>query len=91
VLFNCSLTPAELAGTRALSYIKSGERAGLPAADVFARVISVARERKPAPLIFLSKVGERCGSFECARVFEDKKLYGVSSARCFGAGPRWRC
>ena len=85
VLFNCSLTPAELAGTRALSYIKSGERAGYhlrPTCSSRELWYSVARERKPAPLIFPSKVGERwVVALNRARVFEDKKLYGVFPAR----------
>jgi hypothetical protein len=85
VLFNCSLTRAELAGTRALSYIESGERAGYhlrPTCSSRELWYSVARERKPAPLIFPSKVGERwLIALNRARVFEDKKLYGVFPAR----------
>ncbi|MFY9608050.1 MAG: N-6 DNA methylase [Blastocatellia bacterium] len=85
VLFNCSLTPAELAGTRALSYIASGERAGYhlrPTCSSRGLWYSVASERKPAPLIFPSKVGERwLVALNRARVFEDKKLYGVFPAR----------
>ncbi len=85
VLFNCSLTPVELAGTRALSYIESGERAGYhlrPTCSSRDLWYSVAGERKPAPLLFPSKVGERwLVALNRARVFEDKKLYGVFPAR----------
>ncbi|HSO75812.1 MAG TPA: hypothetical protein VLU47_13335, partial [Blastocatellia bacterium] len=85
VLFNCSLTQAELEGTGALSYIQSGERAGYhlrPTCSSRELWYSVARERKPAPLIFPSKVGERwLVALNRARVFEDKKLYGVFPVR----------
>jgi hypothetical protein len=85
MLFNCSLTPNDLAGTRALGYIKSGERAGYhrrPTCSSREPWYSVARGMKPAPLIFPSKVGERwLVALNRARVFEDKKLYGVFPAR----------
>jgi hypothetical protein len=43
---------------------------------------SVANGRKPAPLIFPSKVGERwLVALNRAGVFEDKKLYGIFPAR----------
>jgi SAM-dependent methyltransferase len=85
MLFNCSLTPSDLAGTRALEYIESGERAGYhrrPTCSSREPWYSVARGMKPAPLIFPSKVGERwLVALNRARVFEDKKLYGVFPAR----------
>jgi SAM-dependent methyltransferase len=85
MLFNCSLTPNDLAGTRALEYIESGERAGYhrrPTCSNREPWYSVARGMKPAPLIFPSKVGERwLVALNRARVFEDKKLYGVFPAR----------
>jgi len=85
MLFNCSLTPNDLAGTRALEYIVSGERAGYdrrPTCSNREPWYSVARGMKPAPLIFPSKVGERwLVALNRARVFEDKKLYGVFPAR----------
>jgi hypothetical protein len=85
LLFNCSLTPAELAGFRALDYIESGERAGYhlrPTCSNREPWYSVSRGMKPAPLIFPSKVGERwLVALNRARVFEDKKLYGVFPAR----------
>jgi hypothetical protein len=85
MLFNCSLTPNDLAGTRALEYIESGERAGYhrrPTCSSREPWYSVARGMKPAPLIFPSKVGERwLVALNRARVFEDKKLYGVFPAR----------
>ena len=85
MLFNCSLTPNELAGTRALEYIESGERSGYhrrPTCSNREPWYSVARGMKPAPLIFPSKVGERwLVALNRARVFEDKKLYGVFPAR----------
>ena len=85
MLFNCSLTPNDLAGTRALEYIESGERAGYhrrPTCSSREPWYSVARGMKPAPLIFPSKVGERwLVALNRAQVFEDKKLYGVFPAR----------
>ena len=85
MLFNCSLTPNDLAGTRALEYIESGECAGYhrrPTCSSREPWYSVARGMKPAPLIFPSKVGERwVVALNRARVFEDKKLYGVFPSR----------
>jgi hypothetical protein len=85
MLFHCSLGRAELAGTHALEYIESGQRAGYdqrPTCSNREPWYSVAREMKPAPLIFPSKVGERwLVALNRARVFEDKKLYGVFPAR----------
>jgi hypothetical protein len=84
MLFNCSLKRNDLAGTRALEYIESGERAGYhrrPTCSSREPWYSVARGMKPAPLIFPSKVGERwLVALNRARVFEDKKLYGVFPA-----------
>ncbi len=81
MLFNCALTANELQGTGALEYIESGERAGYhrrPTCSNREPWYSVARKMKPAPLIFPSKVGERwLVALNRARVFEDKKLYGV--------------
>ena len=89
MLFNCSLTPNELGGTRALEYIQSGERAGYhrrPTCSAREPWYSVTRGMKPAPLIFPSKVGERwLVALNRARVFEDKKLYGVFPARTVSA------
>ena len=84
LLFNCSLTTNELAGTRALEYIESGRRAGYhrrPTCSSREPWYSVARGMKPAPLIFPSKVGERwLVALNRELVFEDKKLYGVFPA-----------
>jgi hypothetical protein len=81
MLFNCSLAPHELSGTRALEYIECGERAGYNRRATCASRepwYSVARGMKPAPLIFPSKVGERwVVALNRAGVFEDKKLYGI--------------
>jgi methylase of polypeptide subunit release factors len=81
LFFNCSLGPENLAGTKALDYIRRGERAGYPLRPTCAARglwYSVAKGMKPAPLIFPSKVGERwLVALNRARVFEDKKLYGV--------------
>jgi hypothetical protein len=81
MLFNCALAGKALSGTRALEYIKSGERAGYNQRATCASRepwYSVARGMKPAPLIFPSKVGERwVVALNRACVFEDKKLYGV--------------
>ena len=81
MLFNCSLAGDALSGTRALEYIKSGERAGYNRRATCASRqpwYSVARGMKPAPLIFPSKVGERwVVALNRAGVFEDKKLYGI--------------
>jgi hypothetical protein len=85
MLFNCSRTPIELEGTGALGYIEAGERAGYHLRPTCANRdpwYSVARNMKPAPLIFPSKVGERwVVALNRAAVFEDKKLYGVFPAR----------
>ena len=81
MLFNCPLTPNELSGTFALDYIESGQLAGYDQRPTCASRepwYSVAREMTPAPLIFPSKVGERwVVALNRARVFEDKKLYGI--------------
>jgi type I restriction enzyme M protein len=81
MLFNCALAGKALSGTRALEYIKSGERAGYNQRATCASRepwYSVARGMKPAPLIFPSKVGERwVVALNRAGVFEDKKLYGI--------------
>jgi hypothetical protein len=85
MLFDCSAAPAELAGTRALQYIEGGERAGYnlrPTCSSREPWYSVGRGMAPAPLIFPSKVGERwLVALNRARVFEDKKLYGIFPAR----------
>ena len=85
MLFNCPLSPDDLEGTRALEYIKRGEAAGYHHRPTCANRdpwYSVTRGMKPAPLIFPSKVGERwLVALNRARVFEDKKLYGVFPAR----------
>jgi len=81
MIFSCSETREALAGTRALDYIQEGERQGYDRRPTCASRkpwYSVARGLKPAPMIFPSKVGERwLVAINRARVFEDKKLYGV--------------
>jgi hypothetical protein len=89
MLFNCSVPATDLAGTRALEYIKRGERVGYdrrPSCAAREPWYSVTRGMKPAPLIFPSKVGARwLVALNKARVFEDKKLYGVFPARSISA------
>jgi hypothetical protein len=89
MLFNCRLPAIDLAGTRALEYIKRGERAGYhhrPSCAAREPWYSVTRGMKPAPLIFPSKVGERwIVALNKAGVFEDKKLYGVFPAHAVPA------
>src|SRR6185369_323699 len=84
LFFNCHLSSNELAGTGALDYIRQGERAGFhlrPTCSSREPWYGVAREMKPAPLIFPSKVGERwVVALNRAGVFEDKKLYGIFPA-----------
>ena len=84
-LFNCGGSREELAGTHALEYIESGERAGYDRRPTCASRdpwYAVAREMKPAPLIFPSKVGERwLVALNRAGIFEDKKLYGIFPRR----------
>ena len=84
LFFNCAAPLDELAGTNALDYIRSGERAGYdqrPSCASREPWYSVANGRKPAPLLFPSKVGERwLVALNRARVFEDKKLYGIFPA-----------
>ena len=85
LLFNCSLKPEQLAGTHALEYIEKGERAGYhrrPTCRSREPWYSVVHAMKPAPLIFPSKVGERwLVALNRAKVFEDKKLYGIFPSR----------
>jgi hypothetical protein len=84
LFFNCTLKRDELEGTGALDYIRRGERAGYHLRPTCASRdpwYALAREMKPAPLIFPSKVGERwVVALNRAGVFEDKKLYGVFPA-----------
>jgi hypothetical protein len=81
LFFHCSASREQLEGTRALHYIRSGERAGYnkrPTCAARDPWYSVANGRKPAPLIFPSKVGERwLVALNRAGAFEDKKLYGI--------------
>ncbi len=81
LFFNCSDALEELAGTAAFDYILRGERAGYhlrPTCAARNPWYGAARGRKPAPLLFSSKVGERWViALNRARVFEDKKLYGI--------------
>lgn len=85
LFFNCALAREELRGTRALGYIRGGERAGYhrrPTCAARDLWYAVTRRREPAPLIFPSKVGERwLVAINRAGVFEDKKLYGVYPRR----------
>jgi hypothetical protein len=85
LFFNCALGRDELRGTRALAYIRSGERAGYhlrPTCAARDLWYAVTRRRRPAPLIFPSKVGERwLVAVNRAGVFEDKKLYGIYPRR----------
>lgn len=81
LFFNCPLTRADLEGTRALDYIRRGEREGYslrPTCAARGLWYSVAAGVKPAPMIFPSKVGERwLVALNRAGAFEDKKLYGI--------------
>ena len=81
LFFNCSDAPEEIAGTAAFDYIRGGEQAGYhlrPTCAARDPWYGAARGRRPAPLIFPSKVGERWViALNRARVFEDKKLYGI--------------
>ncbi len=81
LFFNCASAPKEIAGTHAFDYVAAGERAGYdqrPTCAAREPWYAVARERKPAPLIFPSKVGERwVVALNRDGIFEDKKLYGV--------------
>lgn len=81
LFFNCAAAPDEIAGTLAFDYVASGERAGYhlrPTCRARSPWYAVARGRKPAPLIFPSKVGERwVVALNRDGVFEDKKLYGI--------------
>ena len=81
LFFNCPVARKDLKGTKALDYILSGERAGYdrrPTCSARVEWYWVARGMRPAPLIFPSKIGERwLVALNRARVFEDKKLYGI--------------
>jgi methylase of polypeptide subunit release factors len=81
LFFNCANAPEEITGTDAFDYIIKGERAGYhlrPTCAARSPWYGVVRARKPAPLIFPSKVGERwVVALNRDGVFEDKKLYGI--------------
>lgn len=81
MFFHCSEERDQLVGTEALTYIEQGERYRYderPTCAAREPWYSVANGLKPAPLIFPSKVGERwLIALNRARVFEDKKLYGL--------------
>jgi methylase of polypeptide subunit release factors len=85
LFFDCPDLPERLKGTRAIEYIKSGERDGLhlrPTCSARVPWYGVARGKDPAPLIFPSKIGERwLVAINRAGVHEDKKLYGVFPKR----------
>jgi tRNA G10 N-methylase Trm11 len=85
LFFNCSAPPDELEDSNALNYIRAGERAGYntrPSCASRNPWYGIARDRTPAPIIFPSKVGERwVVALNQARVFEDKKLYGIYPSR----------
>jgi hypothetical protein len=88
LIFNCPNAPEEIAGTNAFDYIVKGERAGYhlrPTCKARSPWYAVARGRKPAPLIFPSKVGERWViALNRDGVFEDKKLYGIFPRKGIG-------
>jgi methylase of polypeptide subunit release factors len=79
--FRCSVSKLELQDTAALNYIEQGERDGYnlrPTCASREPWYALARDLKPAPLIFPSKVGERwIVAINKAGVYEDKKLYGI--------------
>jgi hypothetical protein len=81
LFFDCPDRPEELKGSRAIKYIKAGERAGIhlrPTCSARFPWYGVARGKQPAPLIFPSKVGERwVVAINRAAIYEDKKLYGI--------------
>jgi methylase of polypeptide subunit release factors len=81
LFFDCPVRTERLKGTRAIEYIKAGERDGLhlrPTCSARAPWYCVARGMEPAPLIFPSKIGERwLVAINRAGVHEDKKLYGI--------------
>jgi len=85
LFFDCPDSPEQLKGTRAIKYIRSGERDGLhlrPTCSARIPWYGVARGKVPAPLIFPSKIGERwLVAINHASVHEDKKLYGVFPRR----------
>jgi methylase of polypeptide subunit release factors len=81
LFFNCALQIDDLEDTRALEYIRKGEKAGYHARPSCAGRepwYALARNLRPAPLLLPSKIGERwLVALNTAAVFEDKKLYGV--------------
>ncbi|MEW6209548.1 MAG: N-6 DNA methylase [Acidobacteriota bacterium] len=81
MFFHCADERASMVGKRAFEYILSGERAGYnrrPTCASRGVWYDAARGMRPAPIIFPSKVGERWAvAVNRARVFEDKKLYGI--------------
>lgn len=79
----CDRTKEQLKGTRLLKYILEGEKKGFHKRPTCSSRYpnpwySLARGWKCAPLIFPAKVGERMPIFINEKVFEDKKLYGIT-------------
>jgi type I restriction-modification system DNA methylase subunit len=79
----CHKTKEQLKGTKLLKYILDGEKQGFHRRPTCASRepnpwYSLARGWKYAPLIFPAKVGERMPIFLNEKVFEDKKLYGIT-------------
>jgi type I restriction-modification system DNA methylase subunit len=79
----CDRTKEQLKGTRLLKYILEGEKKGFHKRPTCSSRYpnpwySLARGWKYTPLIFPAKVGERMPIFMNEKVFEDKKLYGIT-------------
>ncbi|MDZ7337127.1 MAG: BREX-1 system adenine-specific DNA-methyltransferase PglX [candidate division KSB1 bacterium] len=81
-LLFCHASKSELRGSKALKYIEWGERQGYhrrPTCVGRTPWYSVGRGWKAADFVFPAKVGERMLVLDnLQKVFEDKKLYGVT-------------
>ncbi|PIU82763.1 MAG: hypothetical protein COS68_07700 [Elusimicrobia bacterium CG06_land_8_20_14_3_00_38_11] len=77
----CHKEKSKLKGTQLLKYIERGEAEGFndrPTCSSRKLWYSLGKNWKYAPLILPSKVGERMPIFLNEKVFEDKKLYGIT-------------
>jgi len=79
----CQKPKAKLKDTNLLKYLESGEKKGFNERPTCAQRgedswYILAKDWNYAPLIFPSKVGERMPVFLNDKIFEDKKLYGIT-------------
>ena len=92
-LFSCHLEKSALEGSGALAYIMFGEQNGFhlrPSCASRKLWYSCGKDWSPTEFIFPAKVGERMLVLDnWKRVFEDKKLYGITPK--VGQHEVWGC